>query len=286
MASEIQARLDADGGAGLVDNTGVVPGSGGDPPAPVAPPAGESNTDTATGGQVPDTIPYARFKEVNDRYNDLKGFETLKEYGYDSDSLSRLAAFEAQYLQAPIETWRTMADNLDLPQEVKDAIDAHLASGRAEGAPPANDPKPPELSPEVKERLDYVDQLRAREQEREQQASLQRVVAAWDELDKADNVKTTERVKLMAIAAVARDGQTYSTVEDFAKAAREPTLEYRNEILGDAIQRTGRGGSPPALPGSAPVPSGAVHFKTIREASKAAEEAIKRGELPTLDMGA
>src|SRR4051794_14505307 len=102
MADEMRARMEADGGAGLPGgDTGASPGNAGEPPITEPPTAGSSNTDTGSGNGAPDTIPYARFKEVNDRYAELKPFEELTSFGYDADSLRRLAAFEAGYLQDP-----------------------------------------------------------------------------------------------------------------------------------------------------------------------------------------
>lgn len=291
MADEMARRIAEDRGSGLPSDAGAVPGNeGGAPPPAAAPPAGESNADTAGAGGTPESIPYARFKEVNDRYSALRGYEELEQYGYDADSLRRLAAFEASYLQDPVGTWRTMADNLDLPQEVRDAIVSHLegdagsGNGRAEGEPPAGGTPPaPELSPEMKERFDYLDQLREREQDAAREAQLQAVVEAWDRMDKTDDLPAApRRLQLQAIASTAQGGGQWRTYDELAQAARESVLEYREAVLGSAV-RTGRGGSPPAaLPGSAPASAGPVKFGSIREASKAAEAAIARGELPAI----
>jgi hypothetical protein len=281
MADEMARRMAEDG-----LDPGAVPGNeGGSPPEPQTPPAEASNTDTSDG-RTPETIPYARFKEVNDRYQGLKDFEELQGYGYDADSLRRLAAFEASYLQDPTGTIAAMTDNLDLPQEAKDAIREQLkvsaANGSAEGESSGDGAQTAPLPPEVQERLQYVDQLREREQQAAQEAQLQAVVAAWDELDKKDEIKTPERVKLMAIASTAQAGGNWRTYEELAADARSSIMEFRSDVLGSAV-RTGRGGSPPAsLPGSAPGGSGPVKFKDIREATKAAEAAIARGELPSI----
>jgi hypothetical protein len=280
MADEMARRAEADG----VD-LGAAPGNeGGTPTDDQSSSAGTLNSDTVDG-RTPETIPYARFKEVNDRYNGLKDFEELQGYGYDADSLRRLAAFEASYLQDPTGTTAAMVDNLDLPQDAKDSIKEHLKvqSGSAEGEPSGDgtDAVAP-LPPGVQERLDYVDQMREREAEQAREAQLQAVVAAWDELDKKDEIKTPEKIKLMAISATAQGGGNWRTYEDLAKDARGSLLEYRSDVLGSAV-RTGRGGSPPvSLPGSAPGGSGPVRFKDIREATKAAEAAIARGELPSI----
>lgn len=288
MAEEMKARMEADGGAGLPDGGGdgaVVPGNAGDPPNRAASSAETSNTETAAGSGTPETIPYPRFKEVNDRLNELKPVEELFQFGYDADSLRRLASFEASYLQDPIGTLANMAENLDLPQDTIDAIKAHVYSeggnGRAEGEPVSDGASASSLPPEVQARLEYVDQLRAREDEALRQANLDSVVSAWDKLDKEENIKSPpERIKLMAIAATAQSGQQFRTYDDFARAARESIIEYREDVLGSAIQTGRQGTSPPALPSSAAHASGPVKFGNIREASRAAEEAIKRGDLP------
>jgi hypothetical protein len=280
MAAEIANRMAEEGGA--------VPGIEGE----VGPPsAGTSNTDPApTGGTTPETIPYSRFKEVNDRLSELKGFETLAGYGYDSDSLGRLAAFEATYQADPNGTWKAMADNLDLPQELRDALEAHLGEGAAPGTaetqPSAEASPSTDLPPEVVERLAYVDQLKAEREQEQNNAQLDRVLAVWDELDKQDRVETPRMIKLMAIQATAGSSSGLNTVDDLAKAARTSINEFRGAVLGSAVQGTGIRGSSPALPGSAPAATPPVSFGgDIKAASKAALEAINRGELPGLTGG-
>src|SRR5215472_970008 len=180
MADEMARRMAEDGGAG------AVPGSGGAPPPESTPPAGASNTDTVDSGGPPDTIPYARFKEVNDQLSQLRGYEQLRDFGYDPDSLGRLAAFEAQWLQDPYGTWKTLGDNLDLPQDLKERIEAHLnaqtESGSAEGEPSTTAPTPAALTPEDQARLDYVDRVRARDEESYRQEQLGVVVGHWNTL--------------------------------------------------------------------------------------------------------
>jgi len=299
MADEMTRRLEEDGGAGLAD-AGAVPGSdGGSQAAPSPPSAGTSNSDIGDGRGAPDTIPYARFKEVNDAYSSLKGFEPLIEYGYDSDSLGRLAAFEQQYIRDPIGTIASMVEDLDLPQELKDQFSslATASGGSTEPGPgggnsSTEDAKPPELPDDVKRRLEYVDRLQAREAEAESLARLEAATSHWDDLDKQDGISLPADAKkedmeayralqYRQIAAVAGSGQQFSTIEELVQAARQPVVGYRTSVLGGAV-RTGRAGAPLAVPGSAPAPAGPVTFKNIRDATKAAEEAISRGELPAI----
>src|SRR5262245_30066812 len=145
MADEMAARMAADQAGAPA---GEVPGSTGG----AVPPAGAINTDTAQGQGPPESIPYARFKEVNDRLAGLRGYEDLAQYGYDADSLRRLASFEQQYQADPIGVWRSMATNLDLPPDVLEAInrfaDAPPAVSPAEGNGPVDPTAPPPVSAE------------------------------------------------------------------------------------------------------------------------------------------
>lgn len=282
MATEIAARMAADG---VTDPTqlGGAPGNEGG----TAPPAAEpSTTETGAPGTTPDTIPYARFKEVNDRYSSLKGYERLAEFGYAPDSLERLAGFDAAYQADPIGTLASMASNLDLPQELKDAIQAH-ASGTsttppAEGAPSGDGiAKAAELSPQDKARLEYVDKVIARDEQSASQAQLDRVLSAWDSMDKKDEIETPMAIKLAHISAMSGSGANFATIEEFATAARKPVVDFRGDVLGGAVIRTGLGGLPPALPGGLPAAAPAVSFGgSFKAASKAAAEAIARGEIP------
>jgi hypothetical protein len=183
-----------------------------------------------------------------------------------------------------------MADNLDLPQELIEELDRRLndrqssppSAGRAEGEPSGDAPKPAELSPDVQKRLEYVDQLREREEAREREQQMDRILAAWDKLDEQDSLSTPAHTKLVYIAAAASSGQVFSTVDELAKAARDQAMEYRDTVLGGAVQRTGNREVSPALPGGPPAPAPAVKFKDLRDASKQAEADIVAGRLPLL----
>jgi hypothetical protein len=300
MANEIAARMAADGirqddtvvGTGAervpAQEPGGVPGNAG---ANVPPPAGASNTDTGTQGGPPDSIPYARFKEVNDRLSSLRGYEELSQYGYDADSLRRLASFEQQYQADPIGVWRSMAVNLDLPQEVLTAINNFADAGqppRAEGQTDGTDPATaPAVPAEVQKRLDYVDRIMQREEQEQREEALDRVVAAWDEMDNREGVTTPKRTQLTYIAAMASrtsDGRAvYSTVEGLAQAARSARMEDRDTDLGALVQPgNANRGAPPVLPGSLPTPAGPVKFTNLREASQAAEADLLAGKLSPL----
>jgi hypothetical protein len=300
MANEMAQRMAEDGitqgdtvvGTGAerrpAQEPGGVPGNTG---VNVPPSAGTSNTDTGTRGQAPESIPYARFKEVNDRLSGLRGYEELSQYGYDADSLRRLASFEQQYQADPIGVWRSMAVNLDLPPEVLTAInnfaDAGTPPGPAEGQTNGPGPNAPAVPDEVQKRLDYVDQIMQRDEQAAREASLDRVVAAWDEMDTTEGITTPKRTQLTYIAAMAQRQENgravYSTVEGLAQAARAARMEDRDFDLGALVQPGNvNRGAPPVLPGSLPTPAGPVRFNSLREASQAAEADMLAGRLSPL----
>lgn len=272
---------------------GAAPGTSEGPPASSTPtpPAGASNTDTGTGGP-PDMVPYARFKEVNDRLGELRPVQDLFDLGYDADSLHRLAAFETAYLKDPVGTWKALAADIDLPQELKDALETHLSGAAQPGSanvPSGDDPKPAELPADVQARLDYVDQLRAREEQEKNEKTLSTMAQLWDELDKQDGItipeshrQAYERTKLTYIVATGNSGVPHKTVQDFVQAARAEAMSARDVYLGGAV-KTGSGGLPLAVPGSAPSPSEPPKFRNIRDATKQAEADIVAGRLPAIN---
>src|SRR5215469_14378814 len=97
------------------------------------------NTDTGRGGP-PETIPYSRFQEVNSRYQDLKQYETLEQYGIEPDSAVRLANFEAAYVQDPKGIINTLIEGQqDLSDETKAAMRSLLQQDTRAGAQDSGD---------------------------------------------------------------------------------------------------------------------------------------------------
>lgn len=285
MAEEIISRINADS-----DGAGAAPGTdGGTPPAPSTPSAGTSNTDA---GGPPETIPYARFKEVNDSYQQLKGFEELAQYGYDPDSLGRLAAFEAQYMTDPVGTWMSLSKDLDLPQEVKDALEAHLSGDQASTDPSPTSGAAPEsgnaptasLPPEVQETLRWVEERRRQEAEAAQANTVDEVLNSikghWDALDQADGINTPENVKYTFISAAAARGG-FKTPQEVAEAARSELLAYRDQELGAVVQGSSRSGSPLAVPGGVPAAPTPQKFGGLRDASRQAIADLQAGRIPS-----
>jgi hypothetical protein len=256
------------------------------PPAPV-PSAGTQNTDTVQPGD-PGPVPYTRFKEVNDRYNQLRGYEELAQYGYDPDSLGRLAAFEAGYISDPTGTIGALVDELDLPEEAKASIKEALGtpSTPAGGVNGTEDEGTSSLSPEDRELLDWAKSARERETERAREAQLDSVVNAWKAMDKTDRLESPDDVRILTeiSAAAARGG--FRTHEELAAAARDGYMRERERILGTAVQRNGRGTPPPALPEGGALPAPPQRFRTLADANKVVKAALERGEeLPRITGG-
>lgn len=273
MASAAQ-RLAADEAAGAVQGTSV---SGTEETPTPNQSAGTVNTDT---GGPPESIPYARFKEVNDQLRDLKGYQPVAQAGYDPDSVGRLIAFEEAYREDPTGTISAVVDAMDLPDATKNAVKGLLNSDDVQAQSNDFTDEEPDEPPAwaqpiiqdhqermVKEESDYYDML------------LQKGIDHWKAQDEKDGITTPERIILRQIRASADDGN-FQTVEQLAENARSELMGYREETLGSALttRRTG----PSSIPGSG-VPRGEpVKFTSIQEATKAAEAAIRRGELPPI----
>jgi hypothetical protein len=311
MATEMAARLAADGidPSGSGDQVPMVdvpptaaPGSpqvpeapapgnvGGAPvqPAVASPPAGAQNTETLTADD-PGPVPYARFKEVNDRYAAVRGYEELSQYGYDPDSLGRLAAFEASYIQDPTGTITALVNELDLPQEAKASI------AEALGTPSTQPPGPgaaaddenegrAQLSPEDRELLDWAKDARAREESDARNAQLDSVVNIWKAQDKKDQLESPDDIRILTEISAAASRGGFSNLQQLAEAARGGYMSERERILGGAIQRNGRGTPPPALSEGGALPAPPQRPRTLAEANKIVQAALERGErLPDLD---
>lgn len=261
------------------------------PPAPASS-AGTKNTDTGQlDGSDPGPVPYTRFKEVNDRFQELRDYGQLQEYGYTPDHLVRLAQFEAGYLRDPVGTVKALVDDLDLPSEAKSRITESLgietkASGDG-GDDDGDGSTSTGLSPEDRELLNWARQRRAQEtQDREtaeRNRQLDQVVNAWKASDEADKLDSPPEKRMLAFISASAASGNFRSLEELAEAARNEWLEERDRLLGSAVQGGRRRGTPPpALPENGVLPAPAVRPKTLRDASKLAQAAMERGELPTL----
>lgn len=263
-------------------------GTGGDPGTEGSSSAGTENTDTATGS-ASETVPYSRFKEVNDR---LSGYRDLENLGYDSDSLGRLVQFEAALVENPSESLNRLVDNLDLPDHVKDGVKAQLAAqdsgdgaGRREpgtGEEKAEDP-PAWAAPLLQRDRDQRDREEKEQTEaveRRQEETLDAVMDHWRTKDKEDGIETSDSTMLAYIAANASNG---STVEQVAEAARKDRLEAREVDLRGVVREVGNGqGLPRPVPSGGPPAGEGIELKDIKSATAAARAAIEAGTLPGL----
>lgn len=248
----------------------------------VTPPAGAQNTDTSGGGAPPETIPYSRFKEVNDQLVALKDYKPLADIGYDADSLRRLAEFEVQFKTDPVTTWFAIAAEMEnIPPEIKEAAQRHLNS--SSNTPVDMTPKPgdgasgDEEMPEWAKRLaqtteGLTEAERARAQREAESANnqlLDGIMEKWRSADEAAQIKSPDDRKMLTfIIAHARGA---SSVEDILEGARNEWLELREETLGSAIQPGTSGLAPRPVPsGGAPV-NAAGEPKTLTEAAARAK---------------
>lgn len=267
---------------------GAALGTGGESGDPAAASAGTENADNGGSGP-PETVPYARFKEVNDR---LAGYRELEQIGYDPDSLGRLVQFEAALVQDPADALERLVDNLDLPDHVKDGVKAQIAAqdpnpdggaGRREpeaGEPGADEPpawaKP--LIERDREQREREEREQAEAAERRREETLKAVMDEWRTADEADGIKTPEATMLAYIAANARQGVS---VEQLAQAARADRMEAREADLQGAVAKVGNtSGSPLPVSGGAPPPPEGTDLKDIKSATAAARAAIEAGTLP------
>ena len=279
MADRMQSAIEADGG---LDDAAAVPGTGTEESQPT--PAGAENTDARTGGP-PETIPYSRFQEVNSRYQALKGYEDLAQYGIEPDSAVRLANFEAAYVQDPKGVISSMIDSQqDLSDEQKAVMRQLLTEEARAGAQDVDGEGegPAAIPPEVAQRLAQVDQIMQEREEADRQARLDIVVRHWDGLDKQDGVDVPERTKLVWISSAAAAGG-FETLEQLAEAARSSYFEDRDHTLGSAVQSRGTG-TPRTVPGSAAAPSPPEEFHSFSDANKQILADIKAGRLPGIEQ--
>jgi hypothetical protein len=284
MADRMAAQIAEDGGVGDADGGAApTPGTGREDSG--AQPAGAENTDSQRQGP-PESIPYSRFQEVNTRLNELKGYEALAEYGIEPDSAVRLANFEAAYVSDPKGIIGSLIDNQqDLSEGDKAAMKALLSR---EADPPAGAQGDDEegkgevaLPPDVVERMQYIDQLRAREAEATSNLQLDHVVGHWNGLDKQDSLEVPERTQLVWIQAAAGRGG-YETLEQLAEAARGMYLEDRDASLGSVVQSRDTG-APRTVPGGGAAPSPPEKFADFGAANKQILADIRAGRLPGIE---
>jgi hypothetical protein len=249
--------------------------------------AGTLNSDTGEGGGPPETIPYSRFKEVNDELAGLRGYKDLAEVGYDPDSLRQLAEFEVSFRSDPVSTWIAIADQIDgLPDEVKDVVKRHM-QGPATGATPtvptpgdSQDGEMPEWAKQLVDRVDKVSESESQRMEREASDASNRlldgIMGAWRQADEKAGMKPLDDDKMLTfIATHARGAREPQEILD---AARGEWLELREMTLESAVQPGSVAGAPRSVPsGAAPI-NADQEPKTLAEASLRAKARLQQAE--------
>jgi hypothetical protein len=225
------------------------------------------NTDSEDG-EDPGPIPYARFKEVNDQYKELKPFAELTEYGYDADSLRQLAEFDARFQSDPVGMWLSVGDQLDLPDTVKAAIQAEATGGRSPAKPQGGPDVPDEPLDRVAQLEKRLDEKEAAETQAQWNQTLDELMTKWRKADKADELTESPPDEVM-LTYIEKHAQGAKDLDDIVVRARGAHTEYLDKLMGGAIKKGGRkkapvpsGGSPPANQPEAP--------KTLAEASRLA----------------
>lgn len=262
------------------------PGTGGDPGATTPDPsAGTLNPETQ-GGPTPETIPYSRFKEVNDRLNQLKPYEALTELGYDPDSLGQLAAFEQAFVQDEVGTMKTLVANSTVltdeqKAEMSAALEGTVSPSEVErnATTPSSVEEPPEWAKPLIEDHSSRQQTEANDKAT---AYLDSLILKWNEADVADKLKPTPRS--VQLAFIATNAPYAKSEEQLLGVCRQMTREYQTSILSDALAPASEGISgslPRAVPGGgAPVSPSPTPLKDLKSASAAARTAIEAGLLP------
>jgi hypothetical protein len=268
----------------------VALGTGETPGADGASSAETLNPDTGADGTLPETIPYSRFKEVNDAYTELKPYKELSDVGYDANSLRQLAEFEAGFRADPVATWFSIASQIEgLPQEIKDMAQRHLTGSAVEAATDGagdsqdgGEDMPDWAQKLMKENAELKQRESAREEREISQANTQLldgIMEQWRAADAADDLKSPDERKMLTFIVAHARGS--GNVEDILKKARGEWLELREDVLGSSIKPGGNAGAPFSVPSGAgsAVANSAGPPKTLAEASLRAKnrlEALER----------
>lgn len=260
------------------------PAAGTEETPPVAtPPPAEATTIPEREGVPPETIPYARFKEVNDQLAELRDYRQFSELGYDPDSLGRLVNLESSFAQDPLGTLGQIIDQIEeIPDGRKAALKDLIEVQPAPESPAVGDAQtddsdePPKWA---KPLIEDYDTRRASEEQQANEAQLDSIVSHWRQLDEKAGITTREEDMLAYIMATAsRADPDIQSLEQLAEAARDQRLAAREADLGGAVIRRGEG-SPLAVPAGGAAATQPVEFRDIGKASKAALADIQAGRL-------
>ena len=274
-AAEAAARaIEAEGGS--------APGTEGEPaPTTQQPPAEASTTETA-GSSAPESVPYSRFKEVNDQ---LRSWKELQGIGHDVDSLRQLAEWERSFNINPGESWMAVANQISdqLPEPVRAAV--MLAQQAADGtATPAasatnseeeEKDEPPEWARPL---LEDHEARKQQEQESANDQALQSILDWWLAEDEREQIKSPDR-KFMLTFIAGNAGEA-TTLEDLRQIARNEWKEMREAELKGSVIKPQPGGAPLPVPGGGPASNPPPKPQTLADASRRALADMKSGVLP------
>jgi hypothetical protein len=244
--------------------------------------AGTENAETDQSSGPPDNVPYSRFKEVNDQ---LRPFKEVEQLGYDANSLRQLAEWGVQFDNNPVDSWLSLAKELDdLPPDVKAAVEAHLGNQEAPVQQQTSQPQgqqkddeePPSWAKELKERLD---QREAEEAKAEREQTLDKLVSDWKEQDKKDGIASPKDTTILTF--INANTGLAKTLPELLEMARKEWLDDRTATLTGSVRQEGHG-APSAVPGSgAPVQEAPPKPRSLEEVNKQIEQAIAAGTFKT-----
>jgi hypothetical protein len=243
------------------------------------PPAEAKTTDTSG---PPESVPYARFKEVNDQ---LREFKELQEAtGYDVDSLRQLAEWDQSFAQDRVGTFLQIGEALELPDDLKEAIARHREGGES----PKDNEKPDQkqegsLSDEepptwAKPLVDDYKERTAEAERSAQQEVLDSILESWDKLDEEQEIpeeeQLTESEKLTFLIAHSQRGTSQDKI---VSTARGEWLSQRERAQKGTVRRPDEK-TPRSVPGSGAPPQGEKQVpKTLSEATELARAALLSG---------
>lgn len=227
----------------------------------------------------PQTVPYSRFKEVNDQYKEFKTFSD--DTGYDLDDLRQLTEFEDRFAADPSGTWVALARQLgdQLPEPLRNALAELENSGEpAQKSPPEDSSAEEEPPVWAKPLLEDYETRQTERQEQQFQDVLDGIVEQWNEQDQEEKLIDdegrsvfTDKQKLTYITAHLRKGVSADKV---LESARTEAKDFRENMLRGSVVR------PPAAPKSTGNTRGATAGtkpeppKTLLEASRMARQEL------------
>lgn len=258
-------------------------------PEPAVVPGAEAPQDSSSAGTIntvppaggpPEAIPYARFKEVNDQ---LRPWKEIEQAGYDPNSVGQLVRWEQQFSNDPVGNWLSIAQQIeDLPDNIKEAVAAHLGGGSDESDQYADDEEyedtePPEWARPLLQK--YEAEQKA-EEENAKGEVLDWMLGEWHKQNVTQKLPPIPpQVMLGFIAGAAGTG---STAEEILAAARQDWLNVRAMSQAEVIKPGDPRSTGASVSGSAAATTGAPppRPKSFEEMNQLIAAAERSGTLP------